>query len=283
MHRQLHVIIACCLFITPSAFGWGREDHRIVGDIASKHLNDNAKAAIKDLLGGKTLADVSTWADEIRRDPRYRWASRLHYVNLPEGAKEFKFDRDCPDWKCVVGAILDYSDKLKHSDTPRDKRIEALKFLVHFVGDIHQPLHVSHARDKGGNDIHVEFFNQPTNLHKLWDTMIIRRRTRKWSELAKTLNERITPEQIKKWSTTDPVVWANESYKLAVSNAYKIPRDGQLGKEYYEKNVKVVEKQLQKAGIRLAAMLNSIFPDDGKTSPKHDEKDRQKAHTGSES
>lgn len=265
-------IVICCLLLTASALGWGREGHQIVGSIAEANLNDKAKAAVKDLLGDKSLADVSTWADEIRGDPDYRWAKPLHYVNLPIGASEFNLEQDCPEKGCVVSAILDYSEKLSRGNTSREKKIEALKFLVHFVGDVHQPLHVSYAEDKGGNDIHVRFFNQSTNLHTVWDTMIIRRRSNKWTDLAATLKDGITSQQKADWGVVDPIAWANESYKLAVSNAYDVPPDGTLDNAYYNKNVKIVEEQLSKGGIRLAALLNEIFSKDSTPSPTHEVK-----------
>ena len=158
-----------------------------------------------------------------------------------------------------MSAIIKYSHILRDKTAKRSEKVEALKFLVHFVGDIHQPLHIGLARDKGGNDIKVEFFGNRTNLHKLWDSGLIRQTKKKWPDYAAELSLRITDQQRKEWSTLDPVQWASESYRLALSNAYAIPSDGELGQDYFERNIPVVERQLTMAGVRLAAMLNVIF------------------------
>ncbi len=119
-------------------------------------------------------------------------------------------------------------------------------------------MHLGRARDKGGNDIKVTFFENNTNLHSLWDSGMIRRTKKGWSEYAKELAANITPQQKIRYGTLDPVVWATESHKLAVSNAYAIPKDGQLGQDYLDKNIRVVNNRLSVAGVRLALLLNVI-------------------------
>ena len=120
----------------------------------------------------------------------------------------------------MVSAIITYAKVLRSQDASPAERMEALKFLVHFVGDVHQPLHVSRARDRGGNDIKVEFFHDRTNLHRLWDSGLIRRTNKAWATCAAELQQAITPKQLAAWKSTDPVEWATESYKLALSHAY---------------------------------------------------------------
>jgi len=202
--------------------GWGRDGHRIIGTIATHYLTPEAKAAVTTFLGDQSLADVSTWADEIKSNRAYDWARPLHYANVQPGADGFNLKRDCPKEGCVVSAIIKYAKVLRSQDASPAERTEALKFLIHFVQDIHQPLHVSRARDKGGNDIKVEFFHDRTNLHRLWDSGLIRRTKKPWSAYAAELQQGITPEQLAKWKSTDPVEWATESYRLTLSHAYGV-------------------------------------------------------------
>ena len=158
------------------------------------------------------------------------------------------------------------SSSLERFTAPRQERIEALKFVVHFVGDVHQPLHLGNARDRGGNDVKVTFFENNTNLHSLWDSGMIRRTQKGWTEYATELAAKITPQERVLYDTLDPVVWATESHKLAHSNAYDVPKDGRLGQDYFDKNILVIERRLSMAGVRLAALLNAIF-DETKALP----------------
>ncbi len=157
----------------------------------------------------------------------------------------------------------------------RDEQVQSLKFLTHLIGDLHQPLHVSRARDRGGNDIAVEFFNNRTNLHRLWNSGLIRHTRKPWREYADELHSEITPGKLDAWSPpqvvqacspapylTDriyPHEWASESYRLALSHAYDVPKEGQLGRDYFDCNIRVVNERLQMAGVRLALVLNEVF------------------------
>ena len=252
--------IFAILAVPVVSLGWGAEGHRIIGDIAAHHLAPEAKTAIEGLLGDKTLADISTWADEIKSDSTWDWAKPLHYANVRPGEPTFDMERDCPEVGCVVKAIGDYSKALPDTEQPAGERLTALKFVVHFVGDIHQPLHVSHARDRGGNDIKVEFFDNRTNLHTVWDSLLIRRTGKAWAEYATELRQRITPEMRSRWSkVTEPTAWANESYTLAVDHAYVVPSSGELGQKYFDCSIPIVERRLQAAGVRLAELLNRVL------------------------
>ncbi len=261
--RQL-LLRACCLlaglaFVYP-CYGWGRDGHMIIAYIAAKNLTPEARTEVDDLLGDQSLVQVSNWADEIKSDKSYRWASALHYANVKEGSDSFDLDRDCPEHGCVVSAVIKYESILRDKGAGREQRIEALKFLVHFVGDIHQPMHVSRKRDRGGNDIKVTFFHDRTNLHRVWDTALIRRQKKKWQPYAVELMESISSADRQQWASFNPSQWATESYKLAISHAYPIPKSGELGEEYLQRNTPVFEEQLQKAGIRLALLLNGALP-----------------------
>ena len=182
MNRRTTSLALIAILIPSVYFAWGRDGHRIVGNIAAEHLTPQAGAAVKDLLGDESLADVSTWADEIRRERKN--TAPLHYANVDPDHDRFDLQRDCPKEGCVVSVIIKYSHVLRNENASRQEKVEALKFLVHFVGEVHQPLHVSYARDKGGNDIKVAFFENNTNLHSLWDSGLIRSTQKSWTEYA---------------------------------------------------------------------------------------------------
>ncbi len=280
------------LLLPAVGLAWGSVGHRMVADMAARHLTPEARAQISRLLepsrsGGRapkvsipqdreqssptykqqtlltsqSLTDVATWADEVRNQRRYRWSAPLHYVNVQPQAESFDWQRDCPDGQCVVGAIARFAAVLRDPRSTDAQKTEALKFLIHFVGDVHQPLHVSRACDRGGNDIAVEFFHHRSNLHEVWDMLIIQHAQKPWPEYARELEAGISDEQRQAWARLDPCVWATESWKLALSNAYAVPKDGQLGDEYFQTNLPVVERRLQMAGVRLAALLNAVFGD----------------------
>jgi len=255
--RRLSPILL--LVIPTASFGWGRDGHKIIAQIAAERLTPEAKAGVAALLGDQLLIDASIWADEIRRDPAYRWSAPFHYANVEPGTTGFDLKRDCPEQGCVVSAIIRYAEVLRDGKAEQARKAEALKFLVHFVGDVHNPMHVAYARDRGGNDVAVEFFHNRMNLHRVWDSGLVDRMKKLWSDYAAELGRAITPEQAVRWKGFDPAGWATESYKLAVSHANAIPKDGQLGQEYFDRCIPVVDERLSQAGVRLAEVLNDIL------------------------
>jgi hypothetical protein len=228
-----------------------------------------------------TLADAATWADMYaRRLSSYAWANPLHYVNVAPDAPRYVESRDCPSG-CVVTAIRRYRALLAEPGTDlaaRKRRQEALYFLAHFVGDIHQPLHVAHPDGRGGNATLVPFFGETKNAHWIWDEGLLVRRPKDssagsaagapgagepeppgWEELAFSLRLAIEPAQRVAWEKNlDPEHWANESLALAKQHAFLKPGQA-VDTAYVAARWVIVRKQLQKAGVRLAAMLNAAF------------------------
>jgi hypothetical protein len=261
------LVVAFVGSLAGTVWGWGDSGHQIVGRIAEKKLSAQTQQAVRQILKpGEALADVAMWADWIKRATGRPFTGDLHYINVPDNAEEFDYERDCEQDRCVAGAITNFLGTLKDRDASAVDRYEALKFLVHFVGDIHQPLHVGRAGDKGGNDISVTFFDNHSrelDLHKVWDSHIIDRQSDDWESTADRLAAAITPEQGSEWgSVLDPKEWAAESLKLAVTNAYRFSPAEEaddipaLGASYYRRNLPVVERRLSMAGVRLAALLN---------------------------
>lgn len=242
-------------------FGWGRDGHRVIGYVAAVHLSADARAYVEGLLGSESLAEASNWADEIRGDSSYDWAKPLHYVNLPPGDSVYEMRRDCTDGRCVVEAINRYAAVLRGGTASGAEQVEALKFLAHFVGDVHQPLHVAYERDRGGNSINVVFFGERMNLHRLWDTgLLVRSMAGGTPEAyAQRLNAGLTDvHRDDLMSELDPAAWANESFAITRDDVYVMPPDRRLDDEYFGRSIGVVDRRLADAGVRLAAILNDI-------------------------
>jgi hypothetical protein len=268
--RHLLLLVAVCSILLPRAsFGWGREGHQIVATIAEARLSPRAKAGVQELLGGDSLSDVANWADEIRKERNE--TSTWHYVDIPYEMTGYDKERDGKNGNNVADKIVEFADVLNDRKQPKETRVEALKFLVHFIGDIHQPLHCAERNeDRGGNTRLVFFMENPkaVNLHSVWDSVILKqdmkrldkKSVKEYSEmLMSTLDEKLA----KKWMGQDPFHWANEGHDMAVKVVYAgILADGpppKLGEEYLKAANPAVETQLQKGGVRLADVLNRIF------------------------
>jgi hypothetical protein len=150
---------------------WWDLGHRLVARLAEPLLTAEARAAARDLLGGQSLADASVWADNIRHYRRD--TDKLHFVNIPLAATSYDSARDCPRGECIIAAIERDRRILADTAASADERAEALRFLIHFIGDLHQPLHVADDADRGGNQRPVVFLGRPTDLHKVWDGELV--------------------------------------------------------------------------------------------------------------
>ncbi len=245
-------------------FAWGGIGHRVVAMIAQQHLTPKTKQEISKLLQpGETLASISTYADEIRNSrPDTR---RLHFVNIPLLANTYMPSRDCrssDEGDCIIAALERFRLELANVKETRERRAFALKFIVHLVGDLHQPLHCGDNNDRGGNDVKVTWFGpneRQQNLHGVWDYAIIEQGGRKEEDWLKLLSASITPEKIPALQQGNVTAWALESLATAKDHAYKIPPNRQLGQAYYNKTLPVVEDRLRKAGLRLAKVLNEAL------------------------
>ncbi|MCL4852208.1 MAG: S1/P1 nuclease, partial [Bryobacteraceae bacterium] len=203
------------------------------------------------LLGSESLVEVSTWADEIRcyRPETGPW----HYINVPMEARDPDILSFCPSGGCVVSKIDGFRSVLTNPRASSENRREALKFLVHLVGDLHQPLHVGDRNDKGGNTTQLVYFGTSTNVHRVWDTEILQRMEEE-AALASGLSQTARPG----WSRGTPVDWAAESHTVAREVAYKY-LSRKVGTPYQQQAETAVRMQLAKAGVRLAAMLNRVW------------------------
>lgn len=243
-----------------SAWAWGQTGHRITGAIAQQYLSPLSQAAVMDLLPDSSLAEASTYADEMRSAQTEFWqrtASPWHYVTVPEG-KHYD-DVGAPEEGDAFTALERFTATLKDADATREEKQLALRFLVHLIGDLHQPLHAGNGTDRGGNDVKVRFFWQNSNLHRVWDSQMLDQRDLSYTEWTRWLTDKISAADIREWATTDPADWIRESTQLR-DTVY--PEDANnMNYDYLHTHLPVAQRRLQMAGIRMAMYLNEVFAD----------------------
>ncbi|RAL44823.1 hypothetical protein DM860_003582 [Cuscuta australis] len=282
--RRLISAAVLLLLMAPIAHAWGKEGHFVICKIAQEYLTEEALQAVKNLLPDEAegeLANVCDWADQVRHHAHYSWSKTLHYVDTPDFLCNYKYSRDCHDTRrhkdrCVTAAIYNYTEQLlDHSNSNSETKYnltESLMFLSHFIGDVHQPLHVGFIGDEGGNTITVRWYRRKTNLHHVWDSDIIETAVKtlydsNLTQMIQALENNITAE----WPIDNPLrescnktvcpdPYASESVSLACKFAYRNATPGStLEDEYFRSRLPVVEKRLAQGAVRLAALLNSIF------------------------
>ncbi|NCT18280.1 MAG: S1/P1 Nuclease [Flavobacteriaceae bacterium CG18_big_fil_WC_8_21_14_2_50_34_36] len=252
----LLICFALSQFAYSSSEDWGQTGHRVTAEVAAKHLTNKAKKEINKLLNGMSLAVASTFADEIKSDSRYKEFSPWHYVNIPfdktyaEIKKNEKGDIIIGIEKCVA--------VLKNKNASTEDKIFYLKMLVHFMGDLHQPMHLGLEEDKGGNDFQVRWFNEGTNLHRVWDSQMIESYAMAYTELSDNL-PKISKNEIISMQKGTVLDWVTEN-RVLTKKVYASTESGEkLGYRYMYDHFNTVKLQLQKGGIRLAKVLNEIF------------------------
>jgi hypothetical protein len=262
MAAMVRLALLLSLLLAPvPAFAWGAEGHEIIAAIALRELSPAVRARAAALLGGDAmLIHDANWADEIRdqRPETGRW----HYVDIPLDASGYDARRDCPGNDCVVAQIGNDRRVLADPRAARQIRAEALRFLVHFVGDIHQPLHAVDNDDKGGNAVRVYLPGERTNLHRIWDADVVQALGDDAGAVADGIDRAVTPAQRKSWQAGTPADWANESWRIARDEIYPMVRGRRtlrLAANYPRAESAVVRGQLARAGVRLAWLLNAAL------------------------
>ena len=248
---------------------WSFAGHSIVCEIAFQRLTDDGRALLfaareHDPEPSRMFFRSCSWADESRYGD-HRATYEYHFMNVvvPE-AEQMVMERDCANYDCVQLAVVRYANYLSMdpggSESLQIRRANALKFLGHFVGDMHQPVHVGYAHDRGANDITVDFYDEEDErLHAVWDFHIPNRMGYYDDPIAtaRRLNEEITDAEAAEWANFDVVGWSRESYEIVKDLVYDIPADGRLGDDYYNRAEPIVEERFKQAGIRLAHLINS--------------------------
>jgi|TARA_B110000240_G_C13499411_1_gene453178 fructose-1,6-bisphosphatase len=235
---------------------WGKNGHRVTGKIAEKHLTRKAKKQIDKLLKGQSLAFVSTFADEIKSDRKYSKYYPWHYVNMDLDQTYEEAEKN-PKGDLVTG-IDACINILKDENSSEEDKAFHLKLLVHFIGDLHQPMHIGQKEDKGGNTIQVEWFGKGTNLHSVWDSKMIDDWQMSYIELANNTAE-LSKKQIEAIEKGTVVDWANEVHKITREVYKSVEKGENLRYQYSYDHFGTVRTQLQRGGIRLAKVLNEIY------------------------
>jgi S1/P1 Nuclease len=283
-------VVATLLLLTlrTSAFAWGPTGHRVVAEIAQRHLTPVAQTKVSQLLDGRTLADVANWPDELRSDPRFDKYRPLHFATVKDGLTSY---RDAEKARCgdvvvaidaftaflrtgsrqtlyAVKALADKTDgtgqdACNPQETESVSRAMALSFLVHLMGDLHQPLHVG-GTDLGGNLVKVNWMNRwQTNLHSTWDDEMVDYERLDYKEYARFL-DRASKADAKRWVTGDTISFADEAVAMR-SKLYLFPDDPEqsevhlISYKYLGAQRDRMREQLLKGGLRLARVLNSVF------------------------
>lgn len=250
-------------FVAPrDAAAWGCAGHVIVATGALELASPGTRAAIADLLGGESLQAASCWLDDIR--PSRPDTKRWHFVDIPGGASSYEPSRDCaptPEGDCLIAAIGRARTALGDRGRPRAERVEALRVLAHLLGDLHQPLHCNDHDDHGGNQVAVEAAGESTNLHRLWDSGIVEQVLREsylWPGFPESVYALLPGERDA--ARGEVVEWAMEAHALGESEVYaSLPSDRRFGPEDLRRARPVLRRQLARASVRLAAVLDAAL------------------------
>jgi len=237
-------------------FGWGPEGHRVIVILAEQYMRSETLARAKELLGSQSLEDASLWADdEARSQPA---TASWHYINIPLADSQMDLARDCPNGACVVAKTGDFLAVLADPDSSRASKAEALRFILHLVGDLHQPLHCADDHDRGGNARQVIFDGRLDNLHWVWDTGLLEHISRDEEALARQMERRVTDEEQEAWKQGSLGDWALQSHRLAQTAYRRLGHKNPavIDAAYERQADPVVDLQLERAGVRLAYVLD---------------------------
>ncbi|TGE24015.1 S1/P1 Nuclease [Hymenobacter aquaticus] len=254
------VALVCFSVLPFSLMAWGVQGHRVVGKIAENHLTKKAKDQVAALLGSERLPLVTTWADEVRYSEEYEATAPWHFINTALGLPFAEYTGVVTSMQepNAYLALNQNLQQLKDPKATKEQKVVALKFVIHIVGDVHQPMHVSRAEDKGGNAITVKYQGKDTNLHSLWDSGLLDYEGMTYSELA-VLLDRPTPLQVQQWQKDGITQWLWESYSISQQLYAETAQNATFDYKYVPGHLPTVEDRLLQAGIRLAGLLNGVF------------------------
>ncbi|MDM1527941.1 S1/P1 nuclease [Myroides odoratimimus] len=253
-------VVAFFALQTANVFAWGTTGHRVVAELAERNLSKKAKKQLKEIIGNQQLAYWANWPDFLKSDPSWKFADSWHYINMPGDLDRQAFDKELAnstDENLYKRALI-LIEELKDKSLPLAKKQENLYFLIHIIGDAHQPLHIGRPEDLGGNRVKIEWFRKATNLHSLWDSALVDFDKYSYTEYATVLdvhganyNQKITSGTLEDW--------IYDSYTMANKLYASVEPEESLSYRYHFDHKDNVESQLLKGGLRLAKILNDIF------------------------
>lgn len=251
------LVFAIALVVAVEASAWGQKGHDTTCAIAQRHLSKKAQRAVDGLLDGKSIVYWSNWLDNASHTPQYAYTKTWHYKNIDEGQT---FD-EAPllETGDVVRALDEQTTRLKSGKLSREEKQLALKMVIHLMGDLHQPMHMGHKTDLGGNLWQVTFFAQTLPLHTVWDENLVERAHAwshtEWADEIDRADKKVV-QDIQQGSFTD---WAKETHRLATAVYDGSPQGSNLSYDYVAQWTPIVEQQFLRGGLRLARILNKIF------------------------
>lgn len=238
-------------------FGWGQTGHRIVGEIATSQLKPCTEKKIASILQGESLAMCSTWMDEVKSDKAYDHWDPWHYCTI--GDQQTYAEAGSPSQGDILVKLDEITRELETKKFKHGGEANALKILVHLLGDLHQPLHVGRGDDKGGNDFKIKYFGKSSNLHRIWDSDLIDGTQLSYSEYSQHLLRTTPQDRVKQHQSGSYLDWANESKALRMAGIYPPADLENLSYQYGYDNYSRLEERLIQAGVRLAMVLNRIY------------------------
>ena len=242
--------------ILPS-FGWGQTGHRVVGEIATSQLKPCTEKKIAAILQGESLAMCSTWMDEVKSDKAYDHWDPWHYCTI--GDHQSYAEAGTPSQGDILMKLDEITRELETKKFKHGGEANAIKILVHLLGDLHQPLHVGRGDDKGGNDFKIKYFGKSSNLHRIWDSDLIDGTQLSYTEYSQHLLRTTTQDRVKQHQSGSYLDWANESKALRMAGIYPPADLENLSYQYGYENYSRLEDRLVQAGVRLAMVLNRIY------------------------
>lgn len=266
MHnKKLLLSAALTILSSISCFGWGQKGHDTVAFIAENHLTSATKTAIDSLLDGKSIVYWSNWLDNASNTPEYGYSKTWHYKNIDAGV-EYK-DAPLNSKGDVVTAINKMVQVIQNPKKSSEEKSTALKMLVHLVGDIHQPMHMGHLSDLGGNRWFIKYFGSNNKLHSIWDSSLVES-AHKWTytEWQQQIDRARPAQEAEIIAEGTPDKWGEECYKIATEIYDTTPQESEISYNYIATWTPVIETQLLRGGLRLADLLNSLFDNDYKPS-----------------
>lgn len=232
--------------------------YKVPIQLAQMHLSDQAKSGLADLYGdqwSRSLIQLSDWA------ARQRPSDALRVVFFENGGTAFEASKHCPGNSCVVGAIMESRHVLTQPGFSDDQQREAVQYLIHFITELHIPVNAGRQADQGGRRVWLRDSElQRVHLSDVWNQRLYRRLPGTWFSQAQRLERNLTASQRQQWmSVVDPVAWALETHQVALERAYPMAERGEYDAIFIQAALPLLEQQLTKAGLRLAALLNAIF------------------------
>ena len=257
MRLKTFWIVSLVLVSSLPSFGWGQTGHRVVGEIATSQLKPCTEKKIAAILGGESLAMCSTWMDEVKSDKAYDHWDPWHYCTI--GDHQSYAEAGSPSQGDILVKLDEITRELETKKFKHGGEANALKILVHLLGDLHQPLHVGRGDDKGGNDFKIKYFGKSSNLHRIWDSDLIDGQQLSYTEYSQHLLRTTPQDRVKQHQSGSYLDWANESKALRMAGIYPPADLENLSYQYGYDNYSRLEERLVQAGVRLAMVLNRIY------------------------